>query len=721
MIFCLVELKIGDLVFKTSSLSSTARYISQIAAIKYRVGGSDATVSRLLRRLITVAINGGVAVDLLESCQLQVDSVQLKPDHFSRMVLHLNKNEIGEEELLECLDLPIGNLKYYLKPYSNEASFCGLFWNIVLNNLFRFRESKDSPPNHRIEQEWATSVLYQEESETVRKVDLVALIDLGVKSLVSEGNNKKIKLAQERLIPMLTVEASRFPFSKDGMHKDFGKTLGMISANCITLAHRLVELGKKPEEAVVYGLLIGGLDVRLCTAHAVVTELNGSFEIHANITFHDHWHMNVIKPSEGSCNLPCCASTDELGFESLKPATMFVDLSHVSISGSTSVTIPEDNVAPTSQEGIPSYFMNSPLNMVLFKRLKTFVDCIKARIDFLKSTSAEIMDNSRRKFMDPNGVFYFSQASPTDQEGKNNTTPQKGKPTEQFSMGQRTRMNVSHFQTKSSHFELEIYSQCSAYFPLNFPRIYDVTKLDDGKIRYEFERLTQFRNFIYNFLNREHSLIPFLKFSIDSLFGLHVLHERIGVIHCDISPANVMFSEVDSVFKLIDFDLSIKKENVSVICRPGVGTKGFIAPESESSGVYTEASDIYSLGTVIFSEFIPIIDQIDIEENVSNQYIRIIAGMIQPDPKMRLSVLETIRELISLLNELDSNIDLGTAVSSAKLLLLTIDERIVAAKEEKDTEFESLQLKIRHPSKEEKEKEVAVHPLIESHSHEMQL
>jgi hypothetical protein len=222
---------------------------------------------------------------------------------------------------------------------------------------------------------------------------------------------------------MLTVEAGRFGFSMENMHKDFGKTLGLISANCITLAHYLVAIGKKPEEAIVYGILIGGTSILICTAHAVVTKVSNSinsYEIHANVTFDDHWFMSVITPPSSStitsivsdptsivsdldqsCTLPCCHFTQIPGFESIQPAVEPIDLSHVSIPESFSLEIPSEEESPTSrglESLILSSFKNSTLNLTCIKRMKALVDCVKARINLLKSGSDDIIDKSGRTF-----------------------------------------------------------------------------------------------------------------------------------------------------------------------------------------------------------------------------------------------------------------------------------------------------------------------------------
>ena len=69
----IVDLKIGDNVYPKTKLPTTAKIIAQAASIKLRSGILSAEESRSLRRLITVSINGGVAVDLPDrSLQLQL-------------------------------------------------------------------------------------------------------------------------------------------------------------------------------------------------------------------------------------------------------------------------------------------------------------------------------------------------------------------------------------------------------------------------------------------------------------------------------------------------------------------------------------------------------------------------------------------------------------------------------------------------------------------------
>jgi serine/threonine protein kinase len=76
-------------------------------------------------------------------------------------------------------------------------------------------------------------------------------------------------------------------------------------------------------------------------------------------------------------------------------------------------------------------------------------------------------------------------------------------------------------------------------------------------------------------------------------------HAR-GVIHLDVSPANVLIAEADGTAKLADFGLA---SDVVVKSPPGrvrgvMGTPGYVAPEITSGATPSPRSDLYSLGAV---------------------------------------------------------------------------------------------------------------------------
>ncbi|KAL8263412.1 hypothetical protein R6Q59_024761 [Mikania micrantha] len=94
-----------------------------------------------------------------------------------------------------------------------------------------------------------------------------------------------------------------------------------------------------------------------------------------------------------------------------------------------------------------------------------------------------------------------------------------------------------------------------------------------------------------------------LKICIDIARGLAFLHGGTSakemVIHRDIKSANILLN-ADWKAKISDFGLSaitaINQEVVSKL----VGTDGYVDPQYEQSGFFTEKSDIYSLGVVLF-------------------------------------------------------------------------------------------------------------------------
>ena len=81
--------------------------------------------------------------------------------------------------------------------------------------------------------------------------------------------------------------------------------------------------------------------------------------------------------------------------------------------------------------------------------------------------------------------------------------------------------------------------------------------------------------------------------------GLTFAHER-GVVHRDISPANVLVS-VAGETKIVDFGIARASDRTSLF-GPGaiVGKMGYLSPEQSLSGDVTSSSDLYSAGVVLY-------------------------------------------------------------------------------------------------------------------------
>jgi serine/threonine-protein kinase len=95
---------------------------------------------------------------------------------------------------------------------------------------------------------------------------------------------------------------------------------------------------------------------------------------------------------------------------------------------------------------------------------------------------------------------------------------------------------------------------------------------------------------------------------IGALRGLAAAHERrrddgthAPVIHRDISPHNILLAS-NGVAKLSDFGLARARDRIESLTGPGVvkGKLGYWAPEIAGGGEANQASDLYSMGIVLW-------------------------------------------------------------------------------------------------------------------------
>jgi serine/threonine protein kinase len=80
--------------------------------------------------------------------------------------------------------------------------------------------------------------------------------------------------------------------------------------------------------------------------------------------------------------------------------------------------------------------------------------------------------------------------------------------------------------------------------------------------------------------------------------ALHYAHQR-GVIHRDIKPGNIMLTTNNDV-RIIDFGIAIMKDSDVSRIEGIAGSPSYMSPEQVESAEITIASDLYSLGAVMY-------------------------------------------------------------------------------------------------------------------------
>ncbi len=80
--------------------------------------------------------------------------------------------------------------------------------------------------------------------------------------------------------------------------------------------------------------------------------------------------------------------------------------------------------------------------------------------------------------------------------------------------------------------------------------------------------------------------------------ALHYAHGR-GLIHRDIKPSNIMLTP-DNDVRIIDFGIALLKDADMSVIQGIAGSPSYMSPEQVQSQDLTRASDIYSLGAVMY-------------------------------------------------------------------------------------------------------------------------
>lgn len=90
-----------------------------------------------------------------------------------------------------------------------------------------------------------------------------------------------------------------------------------------------------------------------------------------------------------------------------------------------------------------------------------------------------------------------------------------------------------------------------------------------------------------------------LRIFVHTASALEHAHKR-GIVHRDIKPSNLLFSR-DGTVKIVDFGLAVQLDRAGSQTAPRqAGTAAYVSPEQCAHQPVTAASDVYSLGVVLF-------------------------------------------------------------------------------------------------------------------------
>ena len=136
--------------------------------------------------------------------------------------------------------------------------------------------------------------------------------------------------------------------------------------------------------------------------------------------------------------------------------------------------------------------------------------------------------------------------------------------------------------------------------------------------------------------NRELTIPERLRLLRDVASAVHFAHQNL-VVHRDLKPSNILVTR-DGVVKLVDFGIAaalepapgLRKHDVTATAYRML-TPGYASPEHLLGGGVTTASDVYSLGVVLF-ELLTERPPFDVEEVSTPELVRRICDEVPPRP-----------------------------------------------------------------------------------------
>ena len=299
--------------------------------------------------------------------------------------------------------------------------------------------------------------------------------------------------------------------------------------------------------------------------------------------------------------------------------------------------------------------------------------------------------------------------------------------------------------SNDDHFRGRFESEIKALLKLDHPNIVRLISFgqDDGNLYFSMELVDGSSLFQKQKERRTFNWREILAIGKDVCEGLRHAHDR-GIIHRDLKPGNLMMTKDGSV-KIADFGIAKSFGSSQNTGDNVVGTMDFMSPEQARGEPVTIRSDLYSLGTVMFTLLSgrPPFSGNSIEESLRNltrvpapsiqsvvpsipsEIDTIISRLMEKKPEKRIATalavhhkLSEIEELLKGSSEAKTAENRKVETSDEKTILLGAREKTTAKRGGAKKKSETVELSQAKTSASEKtradktvvESEVAVEP-----------
>ncbi|TEB18355.1 hypothetical protein C9890_0397 [Perkinsus sp. BL_2016] len=677
-------------------------------------------ISILSRRIISGCINGGLALNLLQDLREFVDfesvSEQLKFEpNFIR-----DDSLVDEKELIKSkLSIPIMHIKRHLFWNSLEAQFRTAFWDPVLTTLLEYKiNESDRRLDCLFVSEWKSKSLFP--SLESRRVDL-AVVWSGIPVMIVEIGYGEFGLGVDahkdfsKLISVMSHSCKKLAMKLEADGKGaenanvFGIWIGGTQIHFITAKAIITETESNnlifhcncffpPEwklnviETEIAGTQIDNDLREQAVSESQPASSDSESGSSVNENEEDEEDEDEVKTPVTPVNQIVTSADSETASE-----TEFLGKDKMELAAADDIDLgseeeyekaiqEEEEIVERSERNGLILQDDSALNINTLVSLDRFIGHVVNYVEFISEPPSS--PQTPRRFQDPETVGFFPASRRGPKITPGNLQVKVGKRLfGQFKAAdnsKRTRSGASyddnfHLSEGKSVKEVMIFCTVLAGNSVLFPRLveYFSNEKDEELFDILFEKMdpllekSGYSSFLSEHLWYETSaeaLLKALKFTVELLNSLDMLHSIFGLVHSRICPENVMFSLESNVWKLIDYEYSMPISaalNFKISPLNLDKTTEYISPESLESGIFTEASDVFSLGKVIHDVlYHRLLDKFETRSRKNDlkyllycKFGTILFKMIAKNPKERISVQDALRQFYKILSKFRNHFD----------------------------------------------------------------